>query len=361
MAQDFGDDMGELLFKQLGRATEYGLRRLIADYQKNATEWTKQYLIEGGMDPTAAQAEAKAAASREAVCISFGNAEEAAMFAQACRQNGFYVMPLTDNDGNGFLQFAVEDLDRMEAVIPRFAQEMTRQREQRIVEELGGEPVKPEKLAQLKEIKISTQPSVPVVRPPVQERTAEQEQNVPRHTQDIADKVRDARNQCVNFNDFRQRLAEQGIGVTTTTAGELLFYEARMGEDGRPLPFEHRKDWSVGADTLNTRYGVDARQDWFIRNRATVTDGAMDQRGETPDLNQGIRSHDGMDTDTRTLRIEREQNGTDIPPSKAREEKAYSLESEAKTAREASRQLAKESGQAQERVTDISDKLNPVR
>ena len=39
----------------------------------------------------------------------------------------------------------------------------------------------------------------------------------------------------------------------------------------------------------------------------------------------------------------------------------YSLDSEAKAARDASKQLAKESGQAQEHVTDISDKLNPVR
>ena len=55
------------------------------------------------------------------------------------------------------------------------------------------------------------------------------------------------------------------------------------------------------------------------------------------------------------------QNGTDVPPSKVREEKAYSLDSEAREARDASRQLAKESGQTQEHVTDISDKLNPVR
>ena len=142
-----------------------------------------------------------------------------------------------------------------------------------------------------------------------------------------------------------------------------MFYEARMGADGQLLPFEHRQDWSVGADTLQKNYGVDARQDWFTRNRPTVSDGSLDQRGETPDLNQGIRSHDGMDTDTRTTRMEREQNGTDVPPSKVREEnnRPYNLDSEAREARDASRQLAKESGQTQERVTDISDKLNPVR
>ena len=91
--------------------------------------------------------------------------------------------------------------------------------------------------------------------------------------------MKDARDHCTNFEDFRQRLAEQGIGVTTTMTGELMFYEARMGADGQPLPFEHRQDWSVGADTLQKNYGVDARQDWFTRNRPTVSDGSLDQRG----------------------------------------------------------------------------------
>ena len=359
MAQDMGDDIGERIFRLLGRAVGYGMRRFLADYQRNAEQWTRQRFIENGMDPTQAQAQAQAAAAREAVCVPFGGAQDAALFAQMCRQDGVYAMPLTDPQGNGFLQFAVADLDRMQSTISRFAQEVARQHEQWIGETLR-QPVSPEKLPQLREIPITDRPRTAPEQAPAQEHAA-QAQETPSRTQTIAEKVKDARDHCTNFEDFRQRLAEQGIGVTTTMTGELMFYEARMGADGQLLPFEHRQDWSVGADTLQKNYGVDARQDWFTRNRPMATDGSLDQRGETPDLNQGIRSHDGMDTDTRTMRIEREQNGTDVPPSKVREEKAYSLDSEAKAARDASKQLAKESGQAQEHVTDISDKLNPVR
>lgn len=361
MAQDFGDDLGELLVRWVARRGGDVLRRFLADYQRNAEQWNRQRFLENGMDPAQAQTQAQAAAAREAVCVPFGGAQDAALFAQMCRQDGVYAMPLTDPQGNGFLQFAVADLDRMQGTISRFAQEVARQHEQWIGETLR-QPVNPEILPQLREIPITDRTRTTPAQTPAQERAAQtQTQQAPNRTQAIADKVRDARDNCTGFSDFRQRLAEQGIGVTTTMTGELMFYEARMGADGQLLPFEHRQDWSVGADTLQKNYGVDARQDWFNRNRPTVADGSLDQRGETPDLNQGIRSHDGMDTDTRTMRIEREQNGTDVPPSKVREEKAYSLDSEAREARDASRQLAKESGQTQERVTDISDKLNPVR
>lgn len=360
MAQDFGDDLGDRILRLLGRAAGYGIRHFLTDYQRNAINWTRQRYIEEGMDPLRAEREAQASAMREAVCVPFGNAKDAARFAEMCRQNGVYVMPLADPEDNGFLQFAVDDLKRIQNVVPQFAQELVHQHEQRIADTLSGQPVSPEKLAQLRAIPLEDQPHTSQVQTPEQNRAA-QTQETPNRTQAIADKVKAARDNCTDFEDFRQRLASQDIGVTTGTAGELLYYEARIGADGKPLPFEHRRDWSVGADTLHERYGIDARQNWFTSNRPTVTDGSQDQRGETPDLNQGIRSHDGMDTDTRTMRIEREQNGTDVPPSKTREEKAYSLDSEAKSAREASKQLAKESGQAQERVTDISDKLNPVR
>lgn len=422
MAQDMGDDLGELLMRWVARRAGEALRQYLANYQKNAAEWTRQRFIENGMDPYRAQAEAQAAAAREAVCVPFGSAQDAALFAQTCRQDDVYAMPFTDPQGNGFLQFAVADLDRMQPSISRFAQEVARQHEQWIADTLR-QPISPEKLPQLREIPITDRPRTAPEQAPAQERAA-QAQETPNRTQAIADKVQDARDRscytdrdgqpAADFGQFRQRLAAQGIGVTHNTAGELLYYEARMGADGQPLPFEHRQDWSVSADTLRNNYGVDATQKWFddhnggpgnppddppmpmqvptqnpnhvdltstpdrypqaetservpassmdaARSRPTVTDGALDQRGETPDLNQGIRSHDGMDTDTRTMRIEREQNGTDVPPSKVREEKAYSLDSEAREARDASRQLAKERGQTQERVTDISDKLNPVR
>ena len=49
MAQDMGDDIGERIFRLLGRAVGYGVRRFLADYQRNAEQWTRQRFIENGM------------------------------------------------------------------------------------------------------------------------------------------------------------------------------------------------------------------------------------------------------------------------------------------------------------------------
>ena len=166
-----------------------------------------------------------------------------------------------------------------------------------------------------------------------------------------------------------------------------MFYEARTDADGNLLPFgrdaQGNRDWAVGAKTLRDRWSVDATHDSFshtapdtrdpqARFEPQVTDGSLDADGRTSDINQGIDSHDGMDTDTRTLRLEREQNGTDVAPSKVREEseqsreavhddgRGYSLDSEARDMRSASKQLEHESGAA-EREIDISDKMSQVR
>ena len=72
MAQDMGDDIGERIFRLLGRAVGYGMRRFLADYQRNAEQWTRQRFIENGMDPTQAQAQAQAAAARESDCVQIG-------------------------------------------------------------------------------------------------------------------------------------------------------------------------------------------------------------------------------------------------------------------------------------------------
>ena len=157
MAQDMGDDLAELLMRWVARRAGEALRQYLANYQKNAEQWTRQRFIENGMDPTQAQAQAQAAAAREAVCVPFGGAQDADLFAQMCRQDGVYAMPLTDPQGNGFLQFAVADLDRMQSTISRFAQEVARQHEQWIGETLR-QPVSPEKLPQLREIPITDRP-----------------------------------------------------------------------------------------------------------------------------------------------------------------------------------------------------------
>lgn len=341
MAQDFGDDIGELLLRTSERLIEEQIRR---------------HLQSAGLN---IKTESEAMWSPDTICVPFGDAQDAAYFAQVCRNEGVPVIPFEDKTGTGYIQFASNDIQRVKDSVPQFAQTMTRLREQRIAQTLSAaEPIGPERLSELSEI--TQLPDLPSDRP---EHTARQvEQEVPQHTQEIADKVRDARERCADFQEFKDTLARQRVGITTGMSGEYLFYEARTRADGTLLPFEHRKDWSVGAGVLHDKYGVDARMDSFDRTRTLGSDGSLDQRGETPDPRQGIASHDGMDTDTRTVRIEREQNGTDVPPSTAREgdARAYSLDSVARDMRSASKQLQKESG-IDDRTADISDKLNPVR
>ena len=92
-------------------------------------------------------------------------------------------------------------------------------------------------------------------------------------------------------------------------------------------------------------------------------DGSLDTDGRTPSLDQNLKSHDGMDTDTKTLKLEREQNGTDISPSMARGQsdrsrESYNLKSKADENRAASKQLS-QTNDSPDR--DISDKFQQER
>ena len=88
-----------------------------------------------------------------------------------------------------------------------------------------------------------------------------------------------------------------------------------------------------------------------------VTDGSLDMNGSTPDINQG------MDTMASTLRVEREQNGTEVSPSMVREQsdrsrEGYNFKSKADENRAASKQLS-QTNDSPDR--DISDKFQQER
>ena len=391
MAQDYGDDMGEMLFRALDRAFNHATYRY---NDKQMKEWYKDKNEKEGMTSEEAALEAEAMASSEQVCLPFGSANDAAYFAQLCRENGTYAAALSDKEGNGYIQFSVDELSKVQNCVPQFSEVMTRLQEKEIADKLStAKPVTAEKFAELTTISPLPDLSANVHQKSSPEKTAgagrEARADEPaiNHTARIRDEVATARGQCRDFSDFQHILAAKGIGIAKTQSGEVMFYEARTGDDGKLLPFgndaQGRRDWAVGADTLKQKWGIDATNDWFLKNipRATpvkqpqeaeqeVSDGSLDADGATPDLNQGIESHDGMDTDATTMRLERELNGTDIAPSKVREAeksarsqdegRGYSLSSEARDARAASKQLEKESGIA-EREIDISDKLSPVR
>lgn len=385
MAQDFGDDMGEMLLRAAGRT----VARELHDYIREHThDWYRQQYEKEGLPAQDASIKAEMMASREQICLPFGSGNDAAYFAQVCRENGFFVAALTDAEGSGYIQFAKDDLEGIRGCTAQFAEVMTAVESRAIAARLSqAAPVTEEVYAGLSEIRqLPSLPETSDGRAPIgiDAPSGPLPQN---HTESIRDAVADARAECRDFADFERLLSQKGIGVTTTTAGEVMFYEARRRPDGTLLPFgtdaQGHRDWAVGADTLKKKWGVDATHDWFASNRPLdaarsleipkdiiqqVADGSLDTDGATPDLNQGIASHDGMDTESRTLRIEREGNGTDVPPSKVRAEAVksrrtgqdYSLQSVSAEARAASKQLAKESGVAAHEL-GISDKLSPIR
>lgn len=445
MAQDFGDDVGERLFRAMGRAVGYAFREWLREQ-----EYARRQALPAGQSKSGQDAKTSLP---DEICVPFGTSEDASYFAKVCEEANVHVQAFADNDGNGYVQFATDDIERVQDCTKRFAEVMSQLAAERVEESIDTRnPVSASQMKDLSRIeKLPDLPStgkgqdrdiplqtsdkditlipvairfndepdsivmrtfsvedtegldvdsdvffsgyshaeletmvgkdvgedftvVSVGEPYTVRATKDVEpETVPargNHTMDIAEKVRDAKERCRSFEDFKDALAKEGIGVTTTKDGEVMFYTARRDNAGNLLPFGRdeagMRDWAVGADTLKARYGVDATHNWFEQNLPTASDGSLDADGRTPDINQGIESHDGLDTDTRTLRLEREQHGTDVSPSQVREQAAQaqqddrSLDAVAKECRAASKQLEKESGIA-EREIDISDKLSPVR
>lgn len=272
MAQDYGEDVGEMLMQAIGNQTGRALERFI---DNKARDWHKERLMESGRSEEEAEIEAEALASREQVCLPFGTSNDAAYFAQVCRENGTFASALADREGNGFIQFAEDDIKAIKDCAPQFAEVMSLRQEQSIVERLeNSRPVTAEQLAGLTEI--TRLPNLPFRHPEETKsreafRTDHSDGNL-NHTESIRDKVLDARNRSRDFNDFEQILARQGIGITTTRKGEVMFYEARRGEDGSLLPFgkdaQGRTDWAVGADMLS-REGSGG-QKWAAGARGTA-------------------------------------------------------------------------------------------
>lgn len=104
MAQDFGGDMGNALLNFVTRQTENYLR--FGRGRERAFDWWQRHYKKEGNTPEQAKAMAEKQSSREQVVVPFGTSEEAAYYAQVCRENGTYAAAYTDKQGNGFLAFA---------------------------------------------------------------------------------------------------------------------------------------------------------------------------------------------------------------------------------------------------------------
>lgn len=476
MAQDFGDEMGDMLIRAFGRACKeaYNNRN-----SKHLHDEYKRIFEKNGMSKDDAAAKAEAMASREHICIPFGSSVDATYFARVLQENDIAAAAMSDAKGNGYIEFAKDEIENVKQYIPQFSEVMTALKEEQIAKVLDGTPVSEDVYNSLKPIYL--RPDLPntQTKEPESHDIAEDGHDGPaeeapehvhddrvndayHHTNGIRDKVLAAREQCRDFDDFKEILAKEDVGVTESKSGELMFYEARRDGNGEILPHGENEnglmDWSVGAKALRDRYGCDVTHDWFEKNtpkeptapehdsarevippqkdlnlicnsvrsdleergiqtldradgkmgfvvdidykkqvvdavekhfpghtpeelgiilephhdigsmtmdvqEPQVTDGSLDMNGSTPDINQGIESHDGMDTMVNTLRIEREQNGTEVSPSMVREQsdrsrEKYDLNSQAKECRAASKQLS-QTNDSPDR--DISDKFQQER
>lgn len=151
MAQDFGDDMGNALLNFVTRQTENYLR--FGRGRERAFDWWQRHYKKEGNTPEAAKAMAEKQSSREQVVVPFGTSEEAAYYAQVCRENGTYAAAYMDKQGNGFLAFAKEDAKTVAGYAPQFKDVMARLDEQRITDALNhAEPVNKKTMDSLTEL-----------------------------------------------------------------------------------------------------------------------------------------------------------------------------------------------------------------
>lgn len=383
MAQDFGDDMGNALLNFVTRQTENYLR--FGRGRERAFDWWQRHYKKEGNTPEQAKAMAEKQSSREQVVVPFGTSEEAAYYAQVCRENGTYAAAYTDKQGNGFLAFAKEDAKTVAGYAPQFKDVMARLDEQRITDALNhAEPVDKKTMDSLTEL--TGYPDLPaedvtVIPVTIRYKDAPEKtydapgkdaptrsdkvsplraEDTAIHTQNILDAAQKARKDCTDFSDFERKMNAQGFGVTETSKGEVMAYEpASLNKDGSVPAYERGRDWPVSAETLKNRYDLDVTHNWFEQNtpkdtgtlpdgdlamqnarlaqeqtrdeqqmlEPVASDGSMDNDGRTPDPNSGIESHDGADTDSRTAVMDAEQTGSEIRPSDIRKEQQYDSES----------------------------------
>lgn len=155
MAQDFGDDVGEMLFIRLiGRYCEKAVGIILKGTMTDAVQRYHQQKLElEGKSKEEAAAEAEVLAKRPHVCMPFGNATDAAYFAKVCQDNNVGAFAFSDDKGNGYVSFAKDDVAKVQECIPQFSKVMTSLKDREICDLLEkAEPVPQEMFDKLKQV-----------------------------------------------------------------------------------------------------------------------------------------------------------------------------------------------------------------
>lgn len=155
MAQDFGDDVGEMLFIRLiGRYCEKAAGIILKGTMTDAVQRYHQQKLElEGKSKEEAATEAEVLAKRPHVCMPFGNATDAAYFAKVCQDNNVGAFAFSDDKGNGYVSFAKDDVAKVQECIPQFSKVMTSLKDREICDLLEkAEPVPQEMFDKLKQV-----------------------------------------------------------------------------------------------------------------------------------------------------------------------------------------------------------------
>jgi len=193
------------------------------------------------------------------------------------------------------------------------------------------------------------------------EKNTPKEPTAPEHdsTREVIPPQKDLNLIC---NAVRGDLEERGIQTLDRADGKMGFVVDQKYKQDVIKAVEARFP-GLAPEELGIEFDDDGRNDPPNPPTPPAIDGSLDTDGRTPSLDQNIKSHDGMDTDTKTLKLEREQNGTDISPSMVRDQsdrsrESYNLKSKADENRAASKQLS-QTNDSPDR--DISDKFQQER
>lgn len=155
MAQDFGDDVGEMLFiRLLGRYCEKAAGIVLKASLTDAVQRYHQQKLElEEKSKEEAAAEAEVLAKRPQVCVPFGDATRASYFAKVCQDNGVGAFAFSDGKGNGYVSFAKDDVAKVQDCVPQFSKVMTSLKYREINDLLEkAEPVPQEMFDKLKQM-----------------------------------------------------------------------------------------------------------------------------------------------------------------------------------------------------------------
>lgn len=219
MAQDFGDDMGNALLNFVTRQTENYLR--FGRGRERAFDWWQRHYKKEGNTPETAKAMAEKQSSREQVVVPFGTSEEAAYYAQVCRENGTYAAAYTDKQGNGFLAFAKEDAKTVAGYAPQFKDVMARLDEQRITDALNhAEPVNKKTMDSLTEL--TSYPDLPAEDVTVIPVTIRYK-DAPEETYDVLFSEQDTENLNIDDSIFFSGYSHKELTEISTLTSSTMF------------------------------------------------------------------------------------------------------------------------------------------